>query len=68
MVAIKGIDMPETCCDCPCIDKISTPNGALYCRAGRGYIKEEQALYERADGCPLLQVDGLINYGYKEKV
>ena len=58
-IAIKGVNMPENCIECPCYRRDSLENGIVYqCNVTRGVRRNTHG---RPKWCPLIEVpDGVI--------
>lgn len=54
MIAIKGMEMPEACCDCPCISQ-----SGLHCDAIEYGAKKFSFNYGRPKWCPLIEIKDL---------
>lgn len=65
MIAIKGLEMPKSCADCP----MSYLSGweIIYCHCVLGVygINDIDWAHERHKDCPLVECIGIIR-GYKE--
>lgn len=60
-VIVKGMDMPESCSDCPiCHCKGKDEPWNYYCSATMNDINIQEWDLTRNDNCPLRSVDGLI--------
>ena len=62
-VIVKGMDMPESCSDCPiCHCKGKDEPWNYYCSATMNDINIQEWDLTRNDNCPLRSVEGLIEY------
>lgn len=50
MIAIKGMEMPSNCCECPMMN-----GDGDYCEAA-GYVLFGTELGKRPDWCPLIEI------------
>ena len=51
-VLIRGIEMPTSCCTCPCFNAIS----GYYCQATHDCLAKEDVINSRQTNCPLVEV------------
>jgi len=68
-VIIRGVDIPETCYECPCWWEDGECWATSYCQAGSEYVEnpmDDNEQTKRPDDCPILDFDEVMMKHYKQ--